>query len=520
MNRFLVRIIIAGLLVIGWSGAAAADWKLDIGYTQLEEELGGNLLTGAGVKVTQIEASSGMPDPSNAQFAGKTFTLKSSSMSISSHATTVGQYFYGLTSSIAPGITSIDCYDSGDWRMNFLGSGTKAPLISSSRVANHSYINISTSPSNISYLARLDWVVNRDEYIQVVAMNNGGGNVPLMGSSFNAIAVGLSNGTAAHGAYPLATTPTTPYASASRTRPDLVAPAGATSWATPMVSSAAALLVAEGHQGGNTLSTDPSVRFTTNRNGDIIYNAERSEVVKAALMAGASRTATQLATNYTVNTANGLNNVYGAGQLNIYNSYHIIAAGEQNSREDFLSGGGEIKAAGFDYDPYFGGLSGSNKTGSYVFKALTTGSLSASLVWNLNVTGPTTSVTTSLSSTGGKSGKPPKLTTTTATSFDTTATLYNLGLYLYDLTSSSELAYAASLVDNTENIWYTSLLANHSYLLEVTSLQATDFLWDYGLAWNITATTTHAPLPPTFYLLGSGLIAILFLQRKRRDKSM
>ncbi len=52
-----------------------------------------------------------------------------------------------------------------------------------------------------------------------------------------------------------------------------------------------------GHQGGNTLSTDPSVTFTTNRNGDIIYNAERSEVVKAALMAGASRTATQLATH-------------------------------------------------------------------------------------------------------------------------------------------------------------------------------------------------------------------------------
>ena len=36
MNRFLVRIIIAGMLVIGWSGSAAADWKLDIGYTALQ----------------------------------------------------------------------------------------------------------------------------------------------------------------------------------------------------------------------------------------------------------------------------------------------------------------------------------------------------------------------------------------------------------------------------------------------------------------------------------------------------
>ena len=211
-------------------------------------------------------------------------------------------------------------------------------------------------------------------------------------------------------------------------------------------------------------------------------------MVKAALMAGADRTATQLATQYTVNTANGLNNVYGAGQLNIYNSYHIIAAGEQNSREDLLSANGEIQHVGFDYDPYFGGLNGSNKTGTYVFKALSTGSLAASLVWNLAVN----------------------------SKFDGTATLNNLGLYLYDTTTSTMLASATSLVDNTENIWYTSLTAGDSYLLEVASLQATDFFWDYGLAWNINATTTHAPLPPTVYLLGSGIVAMVLLRRKKR----
>jgi hypothetical protein len=86
-------------------------------------------------------------------------------------------------------------------------------------------------------------VVNRDEYIQVVAMNNGSTNYPLLGSSFNAIAAGLSSGNSAHGSYPIATTPTTPYAWAGRTRPHLVAPAGATSYATPMGASAAALLV-------------------------------------------------------------------------------------------------------------------------------------------------------------------------------------------------------------------------------------------------------------------------------------
>jgi hypothetical protein len=498
MNRFLVRIIIAGMLVIGWSGSAAADWKLDIGYTALKNELGSNLPTGAGVKVTQVEAyNSGSYLPgAGPEFTGKTFTPGLTPTSVSGHATSVASYFYGNTGSIAPGITNIECYETGDWTgWGFLSAYQYTPLASSSRVANHSYVTtFGTSASNAQTLARLDWVVNRDEYIQVVAMNNGSINYPIMGSSFNAIAVGLSSGNSAHGAYPLTTTPTTPYASASRTRPDLVAPAGATSLATPMVASATALLVEEGHKGGNTLSTDPSVKFTTNRNGDTIYNAERSEVVKAALMAGASRTSTNLTNTktpagYTVNTANGLNSIYGAGQLNIYNSYHIIAAGEQNSREDLPSGGGEIKSVGFDYDPYFGGANGSNRMGSYVFKTLTTGSLSASLVWNLNVNGET------------------------ASGFDTSATLYHLGLYLYDTTSSLELAYATSAVDNTENIWWTNLTANHNYLLQVTAEQ-TNFRWDYGLAWNITAQTTHAPLPPTVYLLGSGIVAIVLLRRK------
>jgi len=257
------------------------------------------------------------------------------------------------------------------------------------------------------------------------------------------------------------------------------------------------LLVEEGQQGGTILSTDPKVKFTTNRNGDTIYNADRSEVVKAALMAGASRTSPNLTNSvtpkgYTVNTANGLNSTYGAGQLDIYNSYNIIAAGEQNSQQDLPSGGGEIKSVGFDYEPYFGGLNGSSKTESYVFKATSAGSLSASLVWNLAVNGPT------------------------ANGFDTSATLYHLGLYLYDTTSSSEVAYATSLVDDTENIWYTSLRAGDSYPLEVGSLQATNFLWDYGLAWDINATTTHAPLPPTVYLLGTGILALIFLRRKER----
>ncbi len=320
MSRLFTRMAVSLLLVLFWGAAAAADYKDDIGYTQLQTELGSNTPTGNGVPVTQVEAdlTPDNPDyysylPDTSQFSGKTFTLYRvykdplhPVVGTSGHATGVGQLFYG-SSSIAPGITSITNYLADHWLgSGFLNTGDASlPLTTSDRVANHSWVGAATeAPVNVEILKRLDWVIDRDEYIQVVAMNNGSGSAtePLLGSSFNAIAVGLSTGNSKQGSYPLATTPTTPYASAIRTRPDLVAPADYTSDATPIVASAAALLVEVGHK-NPALSTDPLVQSTTNRNGITIYNAERSEVVKAALMAGASRSAIS---GYTTNTDNGL----------------------------------------------------------------------------------------------------------------------------------------------------------------------------------------------------------------------
>ncbi len=57
----------------------AADWKLDIGYTALQTELGSAMPTGAGVKVTQVEASYGIPDASNGAFCRENLHAKSSS---------------------------------------------------------------------------------------------------------------------------------------------------------------------------------------------------------------------------------------------------------------------------------------------------------------------------------------------------------------------------------------------------------------------------------------------------------
>ena len=168
-----------------------------------------------------------------------------------------------------------------------------------------------------------------------------------------------------------------------------------------------------GHEGANTLSLGsvaiPGV--------GTIYNAERAETLKAALMAGADReTANTLAvtdiSDYGAagfETANGLDSRYGAGQLNIRNSYRILTGSEQNSAEDGGPNGGLITARGFDYDALFGGASGSNASASYFFTAENDQLLRAALVWNVDIAAGDTLA----------------------------ATLRNLDLYLFDLTTGS-----------------------------------------------------------------------------------
>jgi hypothetical protein len=59
-------------------------------------------------------------DPNHPEFAGKNFTNYSGAPSASIHATEVGKHLFGLTTSMAPGITQIDNYYSRDWRRQLL----------------------------------------------------------------------------------------------------------------------------------------------------------------------------------------------------------------------------------------------------------------------------------------------------------------------------------------------------------------------------------------------------------------
>jgi len=470
------------------SPMAAADYRGDVGYTKLQQELGASIPDGTGVTVSQVEATvvdNGnllwLPDAANGEFIGKTIIDASlpGTGGISGHATAVGQAFYGAATSMAPGITTISAYSAENWQSSgflrvMVGSGGLQPKYSTSRVNNHSWV-ASNASGDVYALRRLDWVVETDESIQVVAVNNGvGGNstLPLLASAFNVVTVGLSSGQHDVGTVALDSVYT-----AGRVRPDIVAPASGTSIATPYVAAAAAMLVELGNSNPG-LSTDPVLVSMTNRAGVLVRNAERSEVIKAALMAGADRITHNSAPNPsnlavyrgTVQdqTANGLDKRYGAGQLNVRNSYWIIAGGEQNSTEDG-NVAANVSARGFDFDPHFGGSNGTNNTATYPlpmqpYPVL----LTASLVWNLDIEG------------GTYSSFDPAVTQVC----NPLRTLCNLNIALIDLgNSDAVVASSASTTENTENLWLV-VPANAQYALRVTKT-GNDFDWDYGLAWQL-----------------------------------
>jgi len=495
--------IFAPLLVI--SAPAVADYKADIGYTELQSALGGAVPTGMGVKVTQVEASSVSssdpnypvfaPDPTIAPLSGKTFsypgltcgTSPCTPSVFSAHASGVAMNFYGNATSIAEGVNDIHSYEVNQWlnslyissgRPNKIGQATT----SDRRIANHSWVgNAASAAENSTILRQVDRQVDLNEYIQVTAS---GSSSPLLSNGYNTIAVGLTNTLNGYTSVNIDSA----Y-SGGRAVTDVVAPAANLSTATPYVAAATALLVQTGHDNPNLSLGSSNISGV-----GTIYNAERSETVKATLMAGADRqtgnsTLYGNITDYGSSghqTDNGLDTRYGAGQLNVFNSYQIISGGEQNSLEDGGSNNGQIGYTGFDYDANFGGAQNSNTAATYTFTAMASETIAASLVWNVNISNDSAM----------------------------NSTLHHLGLSLIDVSDNTVVSTSESMLDNTQNIFWQNLLDGHEYQLLVTSLEEPNtFNWDYSLAWH-RSINTPVPVPPAFWLFGSALLSLLGFQRK------
>jgi hypothetical protein len=453
------------IALCGISPAASAneldDMKVEIGYASLLARLGANVPTGAGVVVSQIEAatmgdgSAYMPNTADGQFASDSIFNETGLAGTSGHATNVGQNFYG-SQSIAPGISTEHIYSAGD----YLGAGllraqsSQAPLTAIGKVHNHSWkLDYDGNPANnaaeeslaLDVIRRLDLLVDRDGTVVVTGVDNGGGtDMPLgLGNAYNVIAVGNS-------AFASSSTGGSTLDTLGRTKPDIVAPGktvGGTSTvsrATARVSAAAALLV-----------------DAADGNADAL----RPEMIKALLLAGATKTEFDLNNNTPTGTDNWTRTAtqpldlrYGAGELNIDNSHQILTAGQFSPTSTGLVG-----STGWDFSP----AGGTTKT--YYFSVAPQAdfdSLSIILDWNREIAFSSGTLTPSLA---------------------------DLDLKLYQAAfnpSSQQYQIAGSAIDqsiatigNVEHVFQQDLNGG-IYAIQVTSSQP----WDYALAWQSQVT--------------------------------
>jgi hypothetical protein len=421
-------------LLLAAPGALQADWRDDIGYTQLAAELGAALPTGAGIVLLQSEANDVTSPPDYLPqdggpgafagagvYTGKTFYAESGAGVAFNHAQSVASYYYTNGSGIAQGATEIHNYTATDF-LNRLYTGSTPPVFPG-RVQNHSWIGSASTTLDPQLLRCLDYIINRDGVIAAVALDNNTNPMPaLLGNNYHALTAGLRSGLHSRGG--------TNTDGSGRMKPDLVVNVGETSYASPTIAGTAAALLQSAIATGNA-------------------NAQKPQVIKAQMLAGASKQ--NLPQWQRLSNATPYDAVFGAGELNIRNAYYIQQAGQKASSTSV-----ESPSRGWDFS-----TSTTNSTGRRYFFSIPAGryatTFSAALTWHRSLTGFTGSFISTLS---------------------------DLNLQLYSSTNftpgTSPLYASTSSVDNVEHLFCYNLPPGQ-YMLVLT---ASTNNRSYGLAWD------------------------------------
>lgn len=413
-------------------------------------------LTGAGVAVAQPEAAynaaetyevnpayTGVDQPASLftyiSDLGTAATFPNSVGFESGHADSVATNFYGLNSGVAPGVSSVDNYLADTFISNYIATLTpiRAQVVNQSFIANDTPANLQAlNDAYDNYVATYGTII-------VSAVGNGG-QVNSPATAYNVIGVADDDGGSSTG-------PT----SDGRSKPDITAPGGATSFSTPFVSGAAALLVQAGQQGYG--GAGPATEAA----------AVDPRTIKALLLNGAVKPA-----GWTHTPTAPLDPNSGAGVLNIYNSFLQLQAGQHSASSTSATpsvGGAHPAVAGGN----IGSLAGWNLAtltssgaadayNNYVF-ALPSGpssySLTSTLVWQRP---------------DGASDSDP---------------INNFYLYLYNMTNSlaSPIDLSDSTLDNVQQLYDLGLTPGDTYDIEVFKTGGT--LDDPGV---ISYTDTYA----------------------------
>jgi hypothetical protein len=453
-------------------------------------------VNGSGIPVGQVEASLSSdlltwevnPVSAYQTAAGFTFTTFTgttngfpNNLGVESwHADDVGQYFYGTYDGIATNVARVDNSEADYYYSNNIAS-TSLPGTGDD-IVNQSF---TFGPLSVSDQEQVDSQYDnysvRNQTLFVSAANNYGINGPDTSNSTNVCAPGTSYNCISVGAYDngVVNNSLGPTIDNGRCKPDITAPAGETSFSTPFVAGAAAVLMQAGLRGDGGSDTNSAFDMRT---------------IKALLLNGAVKPA-----NWTNSTSSPLDARYGAGMLNVLNAYEQLAGGKHGYISSTMvspSGGAHPPSGGQGTVPVLSGWDfNTNSSGDfsdavshYYFnvtnsRAGDTFVATATLVWNRQQ---------------NQSG------------------INNLNLFLYNCANSNLVLCSTSLVDNVEHI-YIPQLSQGRYDLQVWKagglppVQIVSAAESYALAWQFVSpalaiTSTGANTAITWPVYPAGFL--------------
>ncbi|HEY3762395.1 MAG TPA: S8 family serine peptidase [Verrucomicrobiae bacterium] len=370
----------------------------------------------------------------------------------SGHADSVANYFYGVPNLLATNVAHVDSYDANyfvqygeiDLPTSTNFTATLPPTNIDDAVVNQSF-DQPGYPVSLQQASDSTYDNYAAQYATLFVTGVGdGGPVSPPGTCYNGIGVGAIDGGTSIG----------PTLDNGRCKPDIVAYGGSTSYSSPQISGSAAILIQAALRGDGGSNTNDAADIRT---------------VKAILLNGAVKPS-----NWTNSTSSPLDARYGAGILNLFNSYQQFIGGEH----------------GYS-------VSNSVSQGSAHPPTTVTGTVPALTGWNFHSISSSQFVPIFSSAEDGVEHYFFNITNNAG--INLTATLVwerqqnqtninHLALFLYNCANSNLITCCTSAVDNVQHIFVSGLPAG-TYDLQVwkaggSYVSASE---SYALAWTFSA---------------------------------